>query len=330
MNGDDSDPSPDKNEPVTYEAFDPTTARGSRMAIETRQLRYFVAVAEERHFGRAAERLMMAQPPLSQQIRQLERALGTELLTRTTRKVELNPAGQLLYERGRRIIEDLQSLELDVRRVGEGLAGMLRLGFTGASTYGIMPRVVREASRAFHGLALTVSGELLTPSLVAELLEHRIDIAVLRPPVASDLISHIVVAREHIMVALPSNSRLLDLAEIGMDDFNDQVLVGYPETSTVHQTLASRWLELGIRPHYRHRVSETSTLLSLVAAGVGVALVPESAASLNLGGTVFRKIKDAPMVELAIAWRTDDDSRAVARFVPFLEGVIREVRGEAR
>ena len=296
------------------------------MSIESRQLRYFIAVAEEQHFGRAAERLRMAQPPLSQQIRQLERSLDTELLTRTTRRVELNPAGELLLERGRRILEELQSLESDVRRVGDGLQGTLRLGFTGAATYGIMPRVVREASRAFEGLALAVSGEMLTPQLVAGLIEHRIDVAVLRPPVSSAAVQHVVVGREPIVVALPSNSRLVDRAELQMKDFDDQVLVGYPEDSTTAQLIAARLLELGVRPSFAQRVSETSTLLSLVAAGVGAAFVPESATSLTLGGTIFRRVQDAPAVDLAVGWRTDDQSRAVQRFVPFLESVVRDVQ----
>jgi DNA-binding transcriptional LysR family regulator len=299
------------------------------MAIDARQLRYFVAVAEEEHFGRAAERLRMAQPPLSQQIRQMERTLGTQLLTRTTRKVELLPAGELLLERGRRILEELQSLESDVKRVGDGLQGTLRLGFTGAATYGIMPRVVRESSRAFEGLALAVSGELLTPQLVDGLLDFRIDIAVLRPPVSSTEIAHMVVAREPLVAALPSNSPVLDRAELRMVDFHDQVLVGYPESSTTAQIIAARWLELGARPRFAQRVSETSTLLSLVAAGVGLALVPESATSLNLGGTVFRRIEDAPEVELAIGWRAGDQSKAVQRFVPFLEEVVRDVQARA-
>jgi len=299
------------------------------LSIESRQLRYFIAVAEEQHFGRAAERLRMAQPPLSQQIRQLERSLDTELLTRTTRKVELNPAGELLLERGRRILEELQSLESDVRRVGEGLQGTLRLGFTGAATYGIMPRVVREASRAFEGLALAVSGEMLTPQLVAGLIEHRIDVAVLRPPVSSPAVQHVVVGREAIVVALPSNSRLVDRAELRMQDFDDQVLVGYPENSTTAQLIAARLLELGVRPTFAQRVSETSTLLSLVAAGVGAAFIPESATSLTLGGTIFRRVEDAPAVELAVGWRTDDQSRAVQRFVPFLESVVRDVQAAA-
>lgn len=300
------------------------------MSIETRQLRYFVAVAEEHHFGRAAERLRMAQPPLSQQIRQLERMLGTELLTRTTRKVELNPAGELLLERGRRILEELQALEEDVRRVGDGLQGTLRVGFTGASTYGIMPRVVRESTRAFEGLAIAVSGELLTPQLVGALIEQRIDVAVLRPPISSPEIEHRVVAQERIIAALPSNSRLADLAELSMDDFNGQTIVGYPEISSVAQTISARWLERHVVPRYAQRVSETSALLSLVAAGVGAALVPESARSLNLGGTVFREITDAPTVDLAIGWRSGETSRAVLRFLPFLEDVIRDVRGGDR
>jgi len=299
------------------------------MSIDSRQLRYFVAVAEEQHFGRAAVRLRMAQPPLSQQIRQLERTLGTELLTRTTRKVELNPAGELLLERGRRILEELQALESDVKRVGDGLQGTLRLGFTGAATYGIMPRVVRESSRAFEGLALAVSGELLTPQLVEDLLDFRIDIAVLRPPVSTTDIAHVVVARERIVAALPTNSRLLEQAQLTMADFHDQVLVGYPENSTTAQIIAARWLQQGARPLFAQRVSETSTLLSLVAAGVGIALVPESATSLNLGGTVFRRIEDAPEVELAIGWRAGDQSKAVQRFLPFLEGVVRDVQAHA-
>lgn len=299
------------------------------MSIDTRQLRYFVAVAEESHFGRAAQRLMIAQPPLSQQIRSLERSLGVGLLTRTTRRVELNPAGELLLERGRRILTELDSLESDVKRVGDGLQGFLRLGFTGSTTYGMMPRIVRETTRAFSGLALSVSGEMLTPQLVTELTEHRIDIAVLRPPVPASDISHRTVTRERVVAALPSNSRLVELPELTIDELADQLMVGYPDNSTISQTVSARMLQQGLTPRYQHRVSETSALLALVAAGIGPALVPESATSLNLGGTVFREIVDPPTTELAIAWRTDDTSPTVARFVPFIEAVIRDMRAES-
>jgi DNA-binding transcriptional LysR family regulator len=290
--------------------------------IETRQLRYFIAVAEEQHFGRAAARLMMAQPPLSQQIRQLEATLGATLLTRTTRRVELTAAGSLLLERGRRIIDDLDALGADVARVGDGLQGVLRVGFTGSATYGLMPRVVREASHELPGIALSVSGELLTPQLEAALLEHRIDVALLRPPVTSDEIRYLPSVSERIVAALPADSPLTALPHLRMEDFDGQVLVGYPEESTLSRTIAARWVEVGARPRHAQRVSETSTLLSLVAAGIGAALVPSSATSLNLGGTVFRDVEDAPPTGLAVAWRGDDPSPAVLRFIDFLTRLV--------
>ena len=290
--------------------------------IDTRQLRYFIAVAEEQHFGRAAARLMMAQPPLSQQIRHLETSLGAVLLTRTTRRVELTAAGALLLERGRRILDDLEALAGDVALVGEGLQGVLRVGFTGSATYGLMPRVVREASEHLPGIALSVSGELLTPQIEIGLLEHRLDVALLRPPVVSDDIRYVPTLRERIVAALPVGSPLTELTRLRMADFDGQVLVGYPEESTMARTVAARWVEVGVRPRHSQRVSETSTLLSLVAAGIGAALVPASATSLNLGGTVFRDIEDAPDTELAVAWRADNASPAVRRFVDFLTRLV--------
>jgi DNA-binding transcriptional LysR family regulator len=191
-----------------------------------------------------------------------------------------------------------------------------------------MPRVVREASRAFAGLEVTVSGEMLTPQLVAELQAHRIDIALLRLPAPPADLRYLPVAKEPIVAAIPSNSRLAERAELTMDDFADQLMVGYPENSTISQAISARLLTHGLVPRYSQRVSETSALLSLVAAGLGAALVPESAMSLNLGGTVFREIADAPTTELAIAWRTNDTSRLVQRFIPFLDDVIRDLRGE--
>lgn len=298
------------------------------MSIESRHLRYFVAVAEERHFGRAAQRLMIAQPPLSQQIRLLERSLGTELLTRTTRKVELKPAGELLLERGKRILLDLEALESDVRKVGAGLQGSLRIGFTGSTTYGLMPRVVREASRAFEGVTLTISGEMLTPQLVGELESHRLDVAVLRAPVPPAEITHITVASERTVAAIPSNSHLSERATLTFDDFADQVMVGYPEDSAMSQAISARLLDRGLTPRYAHRVRETSALLALVAAGIGPALVPQSATSLNLGGTVYREVEDAPTTELAIAWRSNETAHLVERFVAFLEEFIRSAREE--
>lgn len=298
------------------------------MTIDARQLRYFVAVAEEHHFGRAAARLQMAQPPLSKQIRQLEIMLGTDLLVRTTRKVELNAAGEMLLVRGRRIIEELQTLESDVKRVGNGLEGVLRLGFTGSATYGMMPRIVREAAAAFPRVSLSVSGESLTPSLTTALVEHRIDIALLRPPMTSDVIAHSVVAHEKLVVALPAHSKLTERDTLTFEELARENFVGYPPDSVVATIIAEEWRRRDLNPHIVQTVKETSTLLSLVAAGMGVAFVPESAMSLTLQGASFRTLDDAPGIDLALAWRRDDLSAAVHNFIPFMERVIRESPGD--
>ena len=293
------------------------------MTIETRQLRYFIAVAEEKHFGRAAEKLRMAQPPLSQQIKQLETALSATLLNRSTRSVELTPAGELLLERGRRIIDELDSISATIKRFGQGLEGILRIAFTGTSTYGIMPRVVRRASQAFPGLSLEVSGENLTPQMISGLEANRFDIAILRPPFSSTQIEHTVVMSERLVAAVPAGSSLAQRNELFMTDLADQEFVGYPSNSTVSQALSAAWLKREVQPNTTQTVSETSTLLSLVAAGVGIALVPESATSIQIGGTHFIAVRDAPSVELAIAWRKDDSSPAVRNFLPFLEDLVR-------
>jgi DNA-binding transcriptional LysR family regulator len=293
--------------------------------IDVRQLRYFVAVAEERHFGRAAARLNMAQPPLSQQIRQLERQLGAQLLVRTTRKVELTAAGELLLVRGRRIIGELNLLEDDVKRVHAGLQGLLRVGFTGAATYGIMPRVVREAAASYPGLALDVTGELLTPALVAALRERRVDVALLRPPVGSADIECRIVAHEDLVVALQATSSFAEKDSLSWDELAAQTFVGYLTESVVTHVVAEEWRRRGHTPTITQTVAETSTLISLVAAGIGMAFVPRSATALALRGVVFRPLDQAPSVDLALAWRHDDASPVVRTIIPFLGAVIRDI-----
>jgi len=292
------------------------------MTIETRQLRYFIAVAEENHFGRAADRLRIAQPPLSQQIKQLEQSLGTPLITRTTRSMQLTPAGEILLSRGRRIIDELDALEKTISRVGEGLEGLVKVGFTGAATYGIMPNVVRETAKKFPGLELEVSGELLTPGLVSGLENHQYDVAILRPPVVSSDVTHLVVKSERLVAAVPAQSDLANRDELSMSDFNGRDFVSYPANSAVAQALTASWLRQKTVPVITQSVSETSTLLSLVAAGVGISLVPESATSIQIGGTVYVPVKDAPQAQLAIAWRKNEASPAVLKFIPFLEDVM--------
>ena len=151
--------------------------------MELRHLRYFVAVAEERHFGRAAARLHIAQPPLSQQIRRFEAELGEPLLYRTTRSVELSPAGEVLLERGREILAAVDAAIDDARRAARGEYGRLAVGFTGSSTYALLPALAAALRRELPGVVLDLRGELLTPAQVARLVDGALDLGLLRPPV---------------------------------------------------------------------------------------------------------------------------------------------------
>nr|WP_188536160.1 LysR substrate-binding domain-containing protein [Kocuria dechangensis] len=288
--------------------------------MEIRQLNYFIAVAEERHFGRAAKRLHMAQPPLSQQIRQLEEQLGVRLLDRTTRRVDLTAAGQVLLDRGRRIINEIEALKADVYQVGQGATGVLRVGFSGSATYGVMPRIVRRAKESMPGLSLTLHGEMLTPAMEEGLRDHTLDAALLRPPVASQDIDYRIVTSEPLVVAMPSFSALAVDRPLAVRELQDQEFITYPPESVLYRTAADMCRQAGFQPRIAQVAGETSTLLSFVAAGGGVAVVPATVRAFQLEGVVYRDIEDAPEVELAVAWRRDDRSALLHNFLDLVVG----------
>src|SRR6478752_845473 len=149
--------------------------------MELRHLRAFAVLAEERHFGRAAERLHIAQPALSQQVKQLERELGTPLFTRTTRRVELTEAGARFAEHARTVLADVARAEDDMALLASGRAGRVSVGFIGTATYDVLPRAAREVRRELPDVELELRGELLSPQLVTGLADRTYDVALLRP-----------------------------------------------------------------------------------------------------------------------------------------------------
>lgn len=287
--------------------------------MDIRQLNYFIAVAEERHFGRAANRLHMAQPPLSQQIRQLEEQLGVRLLNRTTRRVDLTAAGQLLLDRGRQIVNELATLEADVSQVGKGATGVLRVGFSGSATYGVMPQIARLAKQVLPGLSLALHGEMLTPSMEAGLREGTLDAALLRPPVASPDIDYRIVAREPLVVALPSFSALAVDRTLAMHELQDQDFISYAPESVLYRTTSDLCRQAGFRPRIAQVVGETSTMLAFVAAGGGVAVMPSSVRAIQLEGVVYREIENVPAVELAVAWMRGHPSALLQNFLEVVD-----------
>src|SRR5699024_4126200 len=254
--------------------------------VELRHLRYFLAVAEEKHFGRAADRLHMAQPPLSSQIKQLETELGTLLLERTTRKVELTDAGALLMKRARQILADVEATKTDVGEIGRGAAGVLRVGFSGTATYRLMPEIVRVARERFPLVRLQISGEMLTPQMEEGLLENRLDAAILRPPVQSTEISLEEIQESRLVVALNRQHPLADSSgPLNVSELANENIVGYPRGSSVSSVVSELTRQAGFRPHIVQEATETSTLIALVGAGLGVAFVPGSQ-SLPLNSSI--------------------------------------------
>ncbi len=296
--------------------------------MELRQLTYFIAVAEERHFGRAAKRLHIAQPPLSQQIRQFEEQLGVKLFDRTTRRVDLTAAGALMLERGRSILNDVEALQADVYQVGQGATGVLHVGFSGASTYSVMPRIVRAAGTAYPGLTLDLHGEMLTPAMERGLLEHTLDAAILRPPVSSPEIDFRIINREPLVVALPAHSPLASDRPLSMVELTEQRFVTYPPESVMYRMTADLCREAGFQHRVSQMAQETSTILSFVAAGGGVALMPASVRSVQLRGVRYRELEDSPHAELAVAWRREERSVLLSNFIQLVTELADEPESE--
>lgn len=288
--------------------------------MEIRQLRYFVAVAQTRHFGRAAERLHMAQSPLSQAIRQLEAEVGAALFVRTTRRVDLTPAGEALLHDALRILESVDAAQGRVRLIGEGRSGLLRVGATGLAAFRHLPRLARIAAREVPGLVLRFVPDLLTPAQERALHTDRIDLAVLRPPLRSEGLDSRLIARERLVLAVPATHHLPDgepvaLAELRDEDF---VVYGTPD-SVVAAAVTRACFAAGFLPRRAHEVAETTIMLTLVAAGLGVALLPESVQSLRIDGVRYVPVADDVHIDLALAWRRDDPAPSLARLVEALE-----------
>ncbi|OZE28158.1 LysR family transcriptional regulator [Rhodococcus sp. 05-2254-5] len=288
--------------------------------MELRHLHQFVAVAETCHFGQAAKRLHLAQPALSQSVRQLEAELGVTLLTRTTRQVSLTPAGEFFYRETVRNLDNLERSNRGVRRIADGRYGLVRIGFTGTAAFDQLPPIARAIKQRLPGIALEIHGDLLTPAQVEGLRSEQLDVAVLRPPVAGDDLVVRTITTESLLLAVPVDHRYAAEAALGMADLMYEDFVMYADTHSVMNDAVVRSCRAGgFRPRREHEAPDTSVLLALVAAGLGVALVPESVRALQLNGVVFREIAGASTIDLALAWHRDRPSALVDALVAALE-----------
>ncbi|BBH69748.1 LysR family transcriptional regulator [Actinoplanes sp. OR16] len=293
--------------------------------MELRHLRSFLALAEERHFGRAAERLHIAQPALSQQIKQLEREFGVELVTRTTRRVELTESGHRFADHARAVLGSAERAASDMALVASGQAGRVSVGFIGTATYDLLPAAAREVRERLPGVTLELHGELLSPALLTGLLDGTYDLVVLRPDgLRRPEITERVLRRERLIAVLPDRHPLAGREAIELSELSGEPFVMHfsGHRSSMHEHVLAACAAAGFHPDPITEVGETATLVVFVAAGMGVALVPEPVRSLALEGVAYIELTRPPTVDLAIATRAADASPAVSR----VAGIIGSLR----
>jgi len=282
--------------------------------FELSQLRCFVAVAEELHFSRAAERLNMTQPPLSRQIRLLEHHVGVQLLERNSRTVRLTAAGKAFFPEAARILRIAEEATFAARRAAKGEQGNLAIGFTSASGYSLLPEVVRRLRDCAPGVSLTLK-ELVSTSQVEALNAGELDLGLLRPhPLNGELESRLI-ARESLMLAIPENEADAWPLEPTLDDVHGKPFVMYSpyEARPFYLMLTERFTRAGVVPDIVEHIGQVHTMLALVRAGVGAALIAEGASRLKFDGIVMRRMATEP-VEMVCAWRRDNDNPVLTLF----------------
>lgn len=286
------------------------------LEVDLADLRLFVVVAEELHFGRAAARLHLSQPGLSYRVNRLEAALGYQVLARTSRRVHLTSAGEALLAGSRRLLAETSRVVHDAERVATGELATLRLGFVGTALYSMLPSVLRETRRRFPGLSVVVE-EHKTAAQVRALEQGHLDLGLVHLPVGGDgRLESVPVLEDPVGIALPADHRLAATPALDLVALRDEPFVLFPrelEPNTYDRYLDA-CVAAGFAPRIAHQATGLQTILGLVAAGVGVAFVARSVGvNLERSGVVVRRLSgDAPRLVTGPAWRAGHLTPAAA------------------
>ena len=284
--------------------------------IDIKPLRYFVMLAETRHFGRAAARLNLSQPPLSRQLAALEASLGVRLIERSPRSVTLTAAGERFYADAKAILASVEQAVSNAQAAASGEAGKLAIGFTMCAAYNVVPGYARAFGAAYPEVALSLR-EVVSNDLAAQVVAGHIDAAIMFPHVPGKGLATRTILREPLCVALSrghprARARRLKIAQLAGEPF---VLASEEVAPTLRATILEHCRSGGFEPDIRFEVQLQQTVLSLVDEGVGVALVPASMRKAQLGGVVFKPLVDAPLVEQVLAWSPANRNPCLARFL---------------
>lgn len=283
--------------------------------MELRHLRYFVAAAEELHFRRAAERLGIAQPALSQQIQQLEQEIEALLFHRLTRGVELADAGKAFLDDARAILEHVEQAKAKAQRVARGDQGMIQIGFTGSASFNpIVPGVIQDYRARYPGIAVSLV-ESGTSQLVDSLRAGRVDAAFIRSPSPEvDGLLVVSIIEEEMLIALPSRHDLAASASLPLEALSREPFILFPRANSpeLYDNIILACRRAGFSPKIVQQAPEVASTLNLIAAGEGVSIVPASMQHMQPRGVAYRAILgDAPRAPLSLAHRSNEPSATV-------------------
>lgn len=291
--------------------------------MELRQLEYFVVVAEELNFSRAAERLHMTQPPLSTQIRALETEVGAVLFERSTRKVRLTEAGELFYASSRRLLSQLRDNVTQARSAASGKIGQLSLGFVPSATTELLPPIMRAFRAEYPGVRLVLH-ELRPEQQVQELRTGALDCGCFylpmddQPPFGDTGLASVPISQEPLVVALPSDHPLVarhrvSVASLSCEPF---VMVAGHRGSGLRDAIVEQCRRGGVVPEVVQEAALVQTIAGLVASGVGVALLPASVRRLQQTGVTYRPLQEEPVeVRMGLVWLQESTSSVIKGFV---------------
>ncbi|AFZ60583.1 LysR family transcriptional regulator [Anabaena cylindrica FACHB-243] len=274
--------------------------------MELRHLRYFIAVAEELHFSKAAEKLHIAQPPLSQQIQQLEAELGVKLFDRKTkRQVQLTEAGKVFLQEAYQLLEQLKTAVALTQRTGRGETGKLRIGFTSLVIYDLLPLILRKFREQFLAVEIELL-ELTTSQQEQALRDSLINVGFAHPPLEDDTLSYECIHKETLVVALSSTHSLAQKDYISVRSLLNEPLIMFPRylAPGLYDRIMSLFHQANFSPNITQEAVQMQTIIGLVSAGMGAAITPSSLQNLQRSGVVYRPILEkAPLIETAIIWQ---------------------------
>lgn len=294
--------------------------------MDLRRLTYFIAVAEELHFGRAASRLHIAQPPLSRQIAQLESDLGVLLFDRSRSQIQLTQAGAVLIERARDLVERIDQVEREVRRIGEGIEGRLRIAFVGTATYGILPNVIKAFRTSYPDIELALSA-MNNAELKRAVIQREIDIAIARPDLDDEELKSEPLFHEPLILALPEQAAGSYPEQIRLIDLKAETFLLYPRRPrpSFADYILKVCLDEGFVPKSQVLAQDYQTAISLVSVGVGLSVVPKSVSSSGRAGVAYRPLAGKnPGTSLSLNYRRDNRAQHLMNFLAVARKVMRK------